>query len=218
MNEVVQADPANQEARALAADAFEQMGYAAESATWRNAYLLGARELRNGPPAASPFTINSDLLHAMPIDQLFDVLGTRLNAPRAQAVRIVVNCRFTDTQQRLASALEDGALTYVVGKEAKDADVSVTLTRTALESLLLGRQTLTQALPVNSRAPRIARLHISVNEQTSRHLPGIESLIAPTALEQDPRFKIDADRFWRRSRTEPCPGTPRSPKPPFPSL
>lgn len=155
MNQVVQADPGNTDARALAADAFEQLGYIAESATWRNAYLLGAQELRNGPPTAGTFpgfSGDSDMLHAMPIDQLFDVLGTHLNGPRAQAARIVVNWHFTDTRQRLASTLEDGALTYVVGKEAKDADVSVTLLRAALEDLLLGRQTLTQALQQNAFA------------------------------------------------------------------
>jgi alkyl sulfatase BDS1-like metallo-beta-lactamase superfamily hydrolase len=35
-------------ARALCADALEQMGYQAESATWRNAFLYGAQELRHG--------------------------------------------------------------------------------------------------------------------------------------------------------------------------
>jgi alkyl sulfatase BDS1-like metallo-beta-lactamase superfamily hydrolase len=61
MDQVVFADPSNKEARGLAADAFEQLGYLAESATWRNAYLLGAQEhyaavctVRHGsfPPSA----------------------------------------------------------------------------------------------------------------------------------------------------------------------
>src|SRR5204862_3251178 len=48
MKEVVYAEPDNAEARALCADALEQMGYQAESATWRNAFLYGAQELRHG--------------------------------------------------------------------------------------------------------------------------------------------------------------------------
>ena len=127
MNQVVFADPGNKDARALAADAFEQMGYLAESATWRNAYLLGAQELRSGPPAPRRSSIDPDMLHAMSIDWVFDVLGTQANGARAQASHIVVNWRFTDTGQRLASTLEDAALTYVVGKEARDADVTVML-------------------------------------------------------------------------------------------
>ena len=50
MNHVVFADPANRAARELGADAMEQMGYQAESGPWRDAYLVGAAELRNGAP------------------------------------------------------------------------------------------------------------------------------------------------------------------------
>jgi alkyl sulfatase BDS1-like metallo-beta-lactamase superfamily hydrolase len=48
LEHVVYADPNNQEARNLQADAFEQLGYQAEAATWRNFYFVGAKELRNG--------------------------------------------------------------------------------------------------------------------------------------------------------------------------
>src|SRR5260370_25342681 len=64
-NKLVFADPANQEARDLAADAYEQLGYLAESATWRSAYLYGAYELRHGAakvgrdPALNPQTARS---------------------------------------------------------------------------------------------------------------------------------------------------------------
>ncbi|MEL6893882.1 MAG: alkyl sulfatase dimerization domain-containing protein, partial [Actinomycetota bacterium] len=45
-NHVVFDDPENRAARSLGAEAMEQLGYQAESATWRNAYLMGAFELR----------------------------------------------------------------------------------------------------------------------------------------------------------------------------
>jgi alkyl sulfatase BDS1-like metallo-beta-lactamase superfamily hydrolase len=51
-SQLVFADPANRAARELAADAFEQLGYQAESGTWRSAYLQGALELRQGVAAA----------------------------------------------------------------------------------------------------------------------------------------------------------------------
>src|SRR5258707_5509816 len=54
VSHLVFAEPDNQAARALLADTFEQLGYAAESATWRNAYLFGAQELRQGMPKAPP--------------------------------------------------------------------------------------------------------------------------------------------------------------------
>jgi alkyl sulfatase BDS1-like metallo-beta-lactamase superfamily hydrolase len=146
MNQVIFADPGNKDARSLAADALEQLGYLAESATWRNAYLLGAQELRSGPPDSRRSSIDPDMLHAMSIGWAFDVLGTQVNGARAQATRIVVNWHITDTGQRLASTLEDGALTYVVGKEVSGADVSVTLTRAAFDAMLIGRQSLAVAL------------------------------------------------------------------------
>ena len=45
---LVFADDTDAEARALLADALEQLGFGAENGTWRNAFLAGATELRSG--------------------------------------------------------------------------------------------------------------------------------------------------------------------------
>ena len=151
MDQVVFADPSNKEARNLAADAFEQLGYLAESATWRNAYLLGAQELRSGVrggagsvPGVSPGL--SQMLHAMPIAPVFDYLGTRVDGPRAGTANIVINWRFTDTGESLASTLEHGALTSITGKTAPNAVTTVTTTRTVFESVILRQRTLADAM------------------------------------------------------------------------
>ena len=147
MNRVVFAEPGNADARALAADAFEQLGYLAESATWRNAYLLGAQELRQGRPETRRRpAVDPDMLHAMPIELVFDYLATSLNGPRAESARMVINWRFTDTRESLASTLDDAALTYVVGKDAAGADATVTLTRLVYEAAILRQRTLADAL------------------------------------------------------------------------
>jgi alkyl sulfatase BDS1-like metallo-beta-lactamase superfamily hydrolase len=164
MNRVVFAEPKNTEARALAADAFEQLGYLAESATWRNAYLLAAQELRQGPPVSrNRPAVDPDMLHAMPLELVFDYLATSLNAPRAAATRMVVNWRFTDTRESLASTLDDAALTYVVGKEAVGADATVTLTRPVFEAAILRQRTLADAqqrgeMTVSGNAGRLTEL------------------------------------------------------------
>ena len=76
MKQVVYADPANRTARELGADALEQLGYQAESATWRNAYLQGASELRNGTPNIPGFsTANPDTLRAISNEQVFEPAG-----------------------------------------------------------------------------------------------------------------------------------------------
>jgi alkyl sulfatase BDS1-like metallo-beta-lactamase superfamily hydrolase len=141
MDQVVYADPANGEARALAAAALEQLGYLAESATWRNAYLLGAQELRRGPGASllSP-GVSPDMLHAMTIDLIFDHLGTRLNGPRAGTAQVTVNWHFPDTKESAVSTLSHGALTAVIGAEATNADATVTMQRAVFEALVLKRR------------------------------------------------------------------------------
>jgi alkyl sulfatase BDS1-like metallo-beta-lactamase superfamily hydrolase len=148
MDQVVFAEPSNKEARSLAADAFEQLGYLAESATWRNAYLLGAQELRSrvrGGARSVP-GIGADVLRAMAISQMFDYLGTRIDGPRAGRANIVINWRFTDTREALASTLEHGALTSIAGKTAPNAATTVTTTRSVFESVILERRTLADAM------------------------------------------------------------------------
>src|SRR6202045_2419688 len=130
---LVFADPDNRAARALLADTFEQLGYAAESATWRNAYLFGTQELRQGMPKAPPRAVMPlETLAALRTQQLWDVLGVRLNGPKAEGKRIVLNWNFSDTGESFVLNLENCALTYVTGAQAADADASFTLPRGAL--------------------------------------------------------------------------------------
>jgi alkyl sulfatase BDS1-like metallo-beta-lactamase superfamily hydrolase len=146
MNQVVFAEPENAEARALAADAFEQLGYLAESATWRNAYLLGAQELRQGVlPARPRQALDAEMIAALPAGLVFDYLGTTLNGPRAEQARMVLNWRFTDSGESLASTLDHAALTHVPGKIATAADAAVTTTRRVFNAIVLRQTTFADA-------------------------------------------------------------------------
>lgn len=141
MSKVVFADPANKEARELGADALEQLGYQSEAATWRNAYLLGALELRNGVGVQPPALVNAELLKGISIDLAFDFLGVRLNAAKAEGKKIVINWTFTDLNQTYVMNLENSALTHTAGKLSDKADASVTLTRAALDAITLKQRT-----------------------------------------------------------------------------
>ena len=142
MSQLVFADPANRAARDLGADALEQLGYQSEAATWRNAYLLGAQELRGGAPAAERGSgANAELLKGVSNELAFDFLGVRLNAAKAEGKNIVVNWNFTDLNQSYAMNLENSALTHTAGKLSGNADVSVTLTRAALDAITLKQRT-----------------------------------------------------------------------------
>lgn len=138
MSHVVFADPTNAAARNLGADALEQLGYQAESAIWRNQYLSGAFELRNGNPVqGGAGTANADTINAMPIGSYFDFLGVRLNATRAEGVRMVLNWIFTDTNEKYALNLSNSALTYRPDRPAANADATLRLTRATLNMINL---------------------------------------------------------------------------------
>jgi alkyl sulfatase BDS1-like metallo-beta-lactamase superfamily hydrolase len=145
-SQLVFADPANREARELGADALEQLGYQSEAATWRNAYLLGAAELRRGVPKAQASTGSAELLKGVSIDLAFDVLGVRLNAAKAEGKTIVINWTFSDLNQSYVMNLENAALTHTSGKPADNADLSLTLTRATLDTLTLKQRSFRDAV------------------------------------------------------------------------
>ena len=97
VNHAVFADPKNLRARNLQADALEQLGYQAESSTFRNSYLMGAQELRNGPPPSGEARVRArSLIKAMSLDQVFDTVGTRMISENLTGVNLSLNWLFTD--------------------------------------------------------------------------------------------------------------------------
>ncbi|KQW71250.1 alkyl sulfatase dimerization domain-containing protein [Ensifer sp. Root127] len=145
-NHVVFADPNNQPAKDLVADALEQLGYQAESGPWRNFYLTGAKELREGvKKLPTPNTASPDTVRAMSLDLFFDYLGVRLNAEKAGDAHIVLNFDFGADGKYLVE-LENGVLNNTKDKQADEADATVTLTRADLNSIALGETKLDQAV------------------------------------------------------------------------
>jgi alkyl sulfatase BDS1-like metallo-beta-lactamase superfamily hydrolase len=136
VNHVVFAEPGNREARELQADALEQLGYQSESPVWRNFYLSGAKELRDGITKNVPVqTGGIDVIRSMPLDMFFDFMAVRLNGPKAADKRITVNWVFTDTNQTYAVTLENGVLNYKRGYPAADPEATVVLTRAVFDAI-----------------------------------------------------------------------------------
>lgn len=147
LSHLVFAEPGNQAARALLADTFEQLGYLAESATWRNSYLFGAQELRGDAPKPSPRPpLALETAAALTTEQLFDVMGVRLNGPKAENRRAVINWLFTDTGETFVMTLENAALTYGPAPAAPGADLTISLARPALDRLLAMPESLAEAI------------------------------------------------------------------------
>lgn len=136
-NVLVFADPGNQEARYLCADALEQLGYQAESGTWRNAYLSGAKELREGTTTDTALKANSsaDLKKSMTPEMMMDYMGILTDSNAAQDVNLKINLNFTDTDPYLLR-VDSGVLLYQKGMQADDADATLTLPRVAMFTIL----------------------------------------------------------------------------------
>lgn len=147
LNHLVFAEPHNEAARLLLADTYEQLGYASESATWRNAYLFGAQELRHGAPKApSRSPISDDTVRALHTNQLFEYLGVRLNGPAAEGKKITLNWQFSDSGDRFVLNLENCALTHMSGCHDAKADATLTLDRATFNELVLQRSTVGEAI------------------------------------------------------------------------
>jgi len=144
-NHLVFAEPANRAARDLQADALEQLGYQAESATFRNAYLMGAQELRNGPPPARPIT-RSGLVAALTIEQAFDAIAIRLLAEAVGGASLAINFTFTDLDERWLLRLSNRTLNSVKGRHEPGAAASVALTRTRFLAILAGETSFEDAI------------------------------------------------------------------------
>ncbi|ALP67031.1 alkyl/aryl-sulfatase [Paraburkholderia caribensis] len=139
MNHLVFAQPRLREARELGAAALEQMGYQAESATWRNAFLLGARELREGRDASTQFSNRSrDMVCAITEEMFFDYLAVRVDGLKAQHLKMQIDWRFTDIYRQFTLNLQHGALTWSSSVRGEGAHLHVSMSRQTLNRILCG--------------------------------------------------------------------------------
>ena len=142
--ELVYADPSDQAARELCADALEQLGYQAESGTWRSAYLMGAYELRNGNQAANVIgsTGLNNMMQAMTMDMLLDYIAIRTDALEAQKDDVKINLIITDTDEKFYVERRNGVLLSYSGENRDGAELTVTCKKLQLLALLIGNNTI----------------------------------------------------------------------------
>lgn len=140
--ELVFADPSNQKARSLCADALEQLGYQAESGAWRNAYLMGAAELRNGNLSGRARTANglTNSMRAMTVSMLLDYIAILTDANAAQNDDLTLNLTVTDEKEQFYVTRKNGVLLSYPGENHPDAQASVTCKRLQLFALMTGQQ------------------------------------------------------------------------------
>ncbi len=155
VNHLVFADPTNTAARELQARALEQLGYQAESSTFRNAYLMGAQELRQGPPQPRAAS-RRGLIEALTIEQCFDVIAVRLRSEDVGGQRVLVNWRFTDIGDAPGEdwvlILSNRALSSVKGRHDPAAGITVTTTKTVFVDVITGGSTFVEQVTAGAVA------------------------------------------------------------------
>ncbi|WP_420124159.1 alkyl/aryl-sulfatase [Nakamurella sp.] len=138
VNHVVFAEPDHAAARDLLADTYEQLGYGSENGTWRNFFLSGATELRDGRFGTPTTSDSPDLIGQLSPDMLFDAIAIQIDGPAAFDEKLAIDVVLTDDAARYRLRLANGVLTYSTAPQRVDADATVTTTRAALPAVVRG--------------------------------------------------------------------------------
>ncbi len=140
LDHLVFAQPDSAEARELLARTYDQLGYQAESGPWRDVYLTGALELRQGVqgPGVDPASV-AGLLRHLPPDLFFASMAARLNGPEADGKRMTLNFVFTDLDESYVLTLENAVLHHRRAEPDPGAAATVKLTRDFLVKLATGQ-------------------------------------------------------------------------------
>jgi alkyl sulfatase BDS1-like metallo-beta-lactamase superfamily hydrolase len=137
LNHLIFAEQAHEAARALQADAFEQLGFGSENGTWRSAYLAGASELREGAFGTPASTNSPDMLAALSPEQIFDAIAIRVDGPRAWDLALSLGIVLADTDESYRLDLRNGVLVHRAAP-ADGADLVIRTARAAIPGLLAG--------------------------------------------------------------------------------
>jgi alkyl sulfatase BDS1-like metallo-beta-lactamase superfamily hydrolase len=169
LNRIIFAREGGEEAKALLASVYEQLAFRTEAGTWRNIYLTGAQELRDGVRQGGLSVANQAIVAATPTAMLLDFVAVRLNPEPALAAPFVLNLRLSDRKETHRIEVRNGVLIHEEGQVAADAP-SLTLTYRSLLIALFGQ------LPP---AVVLARDDVEASEGAERVLSAWLSMLDP---------------------------------------
>ena len=176
LNKVVQVEPNNLKARAMLADTYEQMGYQAESAGWRNLYLTGAQELRMGKPSpGAPKTASADVISEMDPGMLLDYIAVQVDSLKAQHTPFSMNI-IVDGEAYFVEMSNGNLSNIAVDEPVKGADSTITLGDDGFTQILLGQARLLDL--------------IESKQATQKGDATVLSKLVSTLVKFDPGFEI----------------------------
>ena len=164
-NVIVFADPTNEAARLLCADALEQLGYQAESGPWRNAYLTAALELRYGNQAANAsLQKGGGVVMQMTPAMIFDYMGILMDKEAMADQDFTINVTLSDLKQQHVLHVKNGVLLVYENTHRDDADVSITCPKNALLYILMNNVRALDGVPMEGNVELITLFAQSMNQ------------------------------------------------------
>ena len=194
LNKLVYAEPKNIQAKDLLADVFEQIGYQKESPSVRNSFLGAAYELRHGmPKGATPKSSGPDMIRAMSTELWLNSLGIMMDSKKAEGMKFVIQLNTPDNGESFVIELNNSALTNIKGQKAQAPDLTITLNRSDLETIMGGSSSFDQLLKdgkvkfEGERKP-FDQLRSLLTRFTPDFelLPGTKAEAEPAAVKADP--------------------------------
>ena len=177
LNQLVFAEPKNVEGRALLADSYEQQGYQSESAIWRNMFLSGARDLREGMKAG----INAqsiDMISAIPTGLLLDSVSTRLDPNIIGNAALTLNFVISDRKETAKVTVGNSVMFTEMGKVHAAPAVTVTGPRQLFLALLFLKMPVAQlqfaGLKIEGDRTAIEKLQAALDP-----MPGAFNIVEP---------------------------------------
>ena len=137
LNHVVMSDPDHIAGRALLADTLEQLGYQSESAPWRNFYLCGTLELRQGLPETKAFQASGGIAAGMPLENFFQTLAVRLLPAAADGLAVSILLNLTDMDDNYLVTIKNSVFNFFKNKDIA-ADTTLTIASADFKKLIMG--------------------------------------------------------------------------------
>ena len=112
----------------------------------------------------------------MSTELFLNFLGIRMDSRMAEGLRLTINLITPDNGERFVVELENATLTNIKGFLAKNPDLTITINRSDLEQVMMGKKTLDA---------QIADGTAKIDGDAS-----VLQKLAATIVEFDPRFEI----------------------------
>ena len=165
-NTIVFADPTNENARMLCADALEQLGYQSESGPWRNEYLSAALELRYGNSNLSSSAKNTgELIKNVSAPLLFDYMAIVMDKQALAEYDFTMNVNLTDVGEKYGVRFKNGMVLAAQDDQSDDAAITITCPKNALFGIVShNAEIIEKAIQVEGDAELFGLITDSMNQ------------------------------------------------------